>query len=134
MGFFSWKTQDTNQSIANTYSARPTFQIKMMDNKGNVWTEYDYEGYGEFGGKDFYELLDEMNGGSGERDRGIKLAFKNNSGGDHTPEVLYPNLVENSNNWTYNPKGPESCPDQGYFYDDVHVVFYGGEEIYEEDF
>ena len=118
MGFFSWNTQDTNQSIANSYSARRTFRVQMMDNKGNVWTEDNYEGYGEFDGKDFYELLDEMNGGSGDRQSGINLAFKNNGRGDHTEGVLYPNLVENADNWTYDPKGPESCPLQGYFYYD----------------
>ena len=32
----------------------------MLDNKGNVWTEDNYEGYGVFGGKDYYELLAEL--------------------------------------------------------------------------
>ena len=73
MGFFSWMTQDTNRSIANHYSPEPVFTVYMMDDKGNSWREDNYEGYGEFDGKDYYELLDEMNGGSGERDRGIEL-------------------------------------------------------------
>jgi len=33
----------------------------MKDNKGNSWKEDDYKGYGEFGGKNYYELLTEMN-------------------------------------------------------------------------
>jgi hypothetical protein len=33
----------------------------MVDHLGNQWIEDSYEGYGEFGGKDFYELLAEMN-------------------------------------------------------------------------
>ncbi len=41
--------------------------------------ENDYEGYGVFGGKDYYELLDEMNrdtsGARGDRDSGIDIAF-----------------------------------------------------------
>lgn len=57
MGFFSWKTQDTNRSIANSYSNRRTFPVTMTDDKGNKWTENDYEGYGKFGGKDFMNLL-----------------------------------------------------------------------------
>lgn len=131
MGFFSWKTMDTDRSIANSYSNRDTFKVDMVDDKGNIWTETDYEGYGEFGGKDFYELLAEMNGFVSEqyeqgteqytdeaRSYGISLAFKDNGRGDHTFGVKYPNLVENSNGWSYQYWGPESCEDQGYFYSD----------------
>jgi len=39
MGFFSWNTMDTDESIANEHSNRKTFRVQMMDNKGNVWTE-----------------------------------------------------------------------------------------------
>lgn len=39
MGFFSWKTQDTDRSIANNYSKQPTFPVYMTDNKGNRWEE-----------------------------------------------------------------------------------------------
>ncbi len=56
MGFFSWKTMDTDKSISNAYSNRGTFRVQMVDDKGNVWTEDNYEGYGVFGGKDYYEL------------------------------------------------------------------------------
>jgi hypothetical protein len=31
MGFFSWLTQDTNESIANNYSDRETFTVFMRD-------------------------------------------------------------------------------------------------------
>lgn len=82
MGFFSWKTQDTNKSIANSYSERPTFPVYMTDNEGNQWFEEDYEGYGVFGGKDYYELVAEMNdaiGMTGETDKdrsiGIRIAL-----------------------------------------------------------
>lgn len=78
MGFFSWITQDTGKSIANRHSVRPTFPVTMTDNKGNKWHEKNYDGYGEFGGKDYYELIAEMNGkatGDLEADRlaGIRL-------------------------------------------------------------
>ena len=69
MGQFSWITQDTGRSI----SSITPFQVTMTDNKGNKWTENDYEGYGEFGGKDYFSLLSEMNGGNGDRDHGIDL-------------------------------------------------------------
>ncbi len=61
MGFFSFKTNDTRRSIWNKYSDRKTFRVYMTDHLGNQWVEDDYDGYGVFGGKDFYELLAEMN-------------------------------------------------------------------------
>lgn len=117
MGFFSWKTQDTDKSIANAYSNRPTFPVDMIDDKGNVWHEPNYEGYGEFGGKDYYELLSEMNGGPSSRDEGITMAFKDSPHGDN-PDIKFPNLVESASGWTFQPLGPENCPDQGFFYND----------------
>jgi len=143
MGFFSWKTQDTDKSIANEHSNRKTFRVQMMDNKGNVWTEDNYDGYGRFGGKDFYELLAEMNGFVSQmeyeknsweytdvaRNYGIGLAFsKNNGSGVGTDGVFYPNLVEQADGWTYEMRGPDSCDFQGYFYDDED---YTGEDDYE---
>ena len=134
MGFFSWNTMDTDRSIPSQYSNRKTFRVQMMDNKGNVFTEDSYEGYGVFGGKDFYELLAEMNGytskstdvqfleldeyTNGARSYGIGLAFKDNPSGIGTKDVLYPNLVEQVNGWSYNEKGPDNCEYQGYFYED----------------
>ena len=128
MGFFSWKTMDTDKSIANNYSNRDVFRVEMMDNKGNVWTEDNYEGYGIFGGKDYYELLAEMNGVTSDlkgedytdymRGEGISIAFKENGSGDHTKDVLYPNLVEMAKGWRYDPMGPESCEYQGFFFPD----------------
>ena len=128
MGFFSWRTMDTDKSISNNYSSRGAFKVDMLDDKGNVWTEPNYEGYGVFGGKDFYELLAEMNGVTSDlegeaytdymRGEGISIAFKDNGSGDHTFAVKYPNLVEKAKGWTYNYYGPDSCSDQGYFYSD----------------
>jgi hypothetical protein len=138
MGFFSWNTQDTDKSIANQYSNRKTFRVQMMDNKGNVWTEDDYEGYGRFGGKDYYELLAEMNGFTSDktgeeytdeaRGFGIDIAFKGNGSGVGTEGVYYPNLVEQADGWVYEMGGPDSCDFQGYFYDEED---YDGEDDYE---
>jgi len=129
MGFFSWKTMDTDESIANQYSNRKTFRVQMLDNKGNVWTEDNYEGYGKFGGKDFYELLAEMNGFTSDktgdeytdeaRGFGINVAFKDNGSGIATKGVLYPNLIEQADGWFYNESGPDNCEYQGYFYDET---------------
>jgi hypothetical protein len=75
MGFFSWITQDTDRSITNIHSGEGTFPVFMQDNKGGIWTEINYDGYGIFGGKDFYELVAEMNGHIPNRDIGIKIYF-----------------------------------------------------------
>lgn len=107
MGFFSFKTQDTHKSIANQYSIRPTFDVYMMDDKGNVWKESNYDGYGEFGGKDYYELVAEMNGLK-TRYEGIDLACSGK-------KYKSPNLVESSD-WKYVDKNPKDCKFQGYFY------------------
>lgn len=80
MGFFSWITQDTNRSIHNKFTKHKPFTVIMTDNKGNRYVENDYEGYGVFGGKDYYDLTAEMNGmteGTLEEKRnfGITLRF-----------------------------------------------------------
>ena len=46
MGFFSWKTQDEGKTIPNVFSGLATYKVYMIDNKGNMWIEENYEGYG----------------------------------------------------------------------------------------
>lgn len=78
MGCFSWITQDTKRSI----SIINPFTVHMLDDKGNIYTEHDYCGYGLFQGKDFYQLLAEMNNAEGlngdvdnDRSIGIHMFF-----------------------------------------------------------
>jgi hypothetical protein len=98
----------------------------MTDNKGNKWTENDYEGYGEFGGKDFYSLLSEMNGGNGDRDHGIDLWFGKEP-------FLSPNLTEDpTHEWT-NEERPYDCPNQGWVEYDENGNEITDEEDEEED-
>ena len=117
MGFFSWITQDTNRSIANQYSNHKPFTVYMHDDKGNMWKEDNYEGYGEFGGKDYYELVAEMNGEISDRQAGIDIAFENNhiNSSSPSPNIKYPNLTETPN-WTWINQEAEHCNAQGYFY------------------
>jgi hypothetical protein len=110
MGFFSFKTQDTNRSISNVNSIRGAFTVTMSDNNGNRYTEANYHGYGVFGGKDFYELLAEMNGKQ-TREEGIKIAFSGE-------KYVSPNLSE-ALDWKWIDSAPETCEDQGYFYSDI---------------
>jgi hypothetical protein len=110
MGMFSWIAQDTNKPIYVTgYQKRGYEQRKyyMWDNKGNSWKEPDYEGYGIFGGKDYYILLAEMNRTYGEdvtedkkREEGIDIEFSSNKDG-----IVFPNLTETSV-WTWINKQP----------------------------
>jgi len=134
MGFFSWKTQDSHRSITNRYCEyHNTFRVIMCDDKGNQWVEDNYEGYGEFGGKDYYELLAEMNGKK-TREEGLELEFTNNN-----KNVMFPSLSE-CGDYSYNGKAPEYCEFQGYFYPDEDDDDLGGfdyydveDEVYEEE-
>ena len=67
MGFFSWKTQDSNKSISNAYSIRGTFPVYMHGKDGVRFHEFDYQGYGIFDNMDFFVLLATMNGKPADR-------------------------------------------------------------------
>jgi hypothetical protein len=80
----------------------------MVDDNNHVWKEDNYEGYGIFGGKDFYELLAEMNGLS-DRDEGIELFFERKN-------IIHPNLCRHKPlEWVNKPI--KDCDYQGYFYE-----------------
>ena len=118
MGYFSWKTQDTDRSISNSASCYGTFRCVMTDNEGHQWVEENYEGFGVFGGKDYYELLAEMNGKE-TREEGLELAFSKSPDGI-SEGVLYPSLSENGD--YFGGVSPEPCEFQGFFYDDYEDV------------
>ncbi len=113
MGFFSWKTSDTKETIWNRHSSKGATPCKLLGPGRDPIICLDYNGYGDFGDDgdlvDYYAELDRMNGGPGDRDAGIKLAF---SGKDH----LQPRLVSIDCNlsWEEVPDSP-ICPTQGYF-------------------
>lgn len=132
MGQFSWFTQDTNHRIV----ADEPYRVYMSDDKGNHYIEECYEGYGVFGGKDYYELLAEMNGLTLEqfngdndalRDAGIDLAFKDSPSG-RNPNIKHPSLTERG--WYCNGEAPESDPNQGFSDNEIYGD-YEDEEDYE---
>ena len=106
-GQFSWMTQDTEQQIGS--ERQNTIDVYMYDNEGNQYYEKKYDGYGEFGGMDYYALLAKMNGYSDEdlskkgmemRDLGIDLAFKKLKTKAKGGKVLFPALVTDGKyNW-----------------------------------
>jgi|TARA_Y100000310_G_scaffold242701_1_gene246908 hypothetical protein len=116
MGFFSWITQDTNKSINNIHCNKPMFNVTMTNPiNGQKWTESNYDGYGVFGGKDYYKLLAEINGKT-SRDEGLAIAFDTEIELKNKMKIIWPTLTEDRN---AKVKGkPENCPEQGYFYDD----------------
>ena len=106
-GQFSWMTQDTDRQIGS--EKQNTIKVYMYDNEGNQWFEKKYDGYGEFGGMDYYTLLAKMNGYSEEdlskkgmemRDLGIDISFKKLKTKIKGGKVLFPALVEDPKfNW-----------------------------------
>jgi len=58
MGQFSWFTQDDKSQIVDD-EERNVYMVDPRD--GTVYEEKCYEGYGMFGGRDFYELLADIN-------------------------------------------------------------------------
>lgn len=119
MGFFSFITQDTNKSIPNKHSNRKTFPVKMIDNKGNEYVEENYDGYGVFGGKDYFELVAEMNGYTEEDDkRSIGICFDALYPEYTLPEnPIFPMIVTLDYKDGWKDLGyPEDCPQQGFFY------------------
>jgi len=138
-GQFSWMTQDTGQQIGSQDGN--TIPVYMFDDKGKYYYEKDYDGYGVFGGKDYYELLDQMNGGSGDRIRGIDLAFGKEKTGS---EILFPALVTKPDKFNYRTHNftqePESDPNQSWlapeeddFYDQNDEEVFGDMDK-EEDY
>jgi hypothetical protein len=128
-GQFSWMTQDTNQQIGS--QEENMIPVYMFDDKGNYYYESNYDGYGEFGGVDYYELLDKMNGGDGDRSRGIDLAFekiKTNS------EILFPALVAKPREFDYKThdftQQPKNDPNQSW-YMEPEEEDYNGEDDYD---
>lgn len=62
MGFFSWQTADTEESIYNNLSDLGCKTVYLLQPNGQPpIKEDDYEGYGVFGGVDAYEWLARQN-------------------------------------------------------------------------
>ena len=136
-GQFSWFTQDTEQQIGS--ERENTIDVWMYDNQGNSWYEKHYQGYGVFGGMDYYELLAKMNGYSEEdlrkgqemRGLGIDLAFKKLKTKDKGKKVLFPALVADGKyNWKRHDftQEAESDPNQSWYQEPEYDEFYDESE------
>lgn len=122
MGFFSWKTSDTERSICNAYSGRKTFPVFVLIPKefgGGYILEENYEGYGVFGGQDIYALVARWNcpercSGRDEEDRiiGIEIACYD----EDNAKLKYPIKITAKFKEYEKAKPSVNCPNQGYFY------------------
>lgn len=110
MGFFSWKTADTNESIMNIHSGESKPVYLIQPNGEPVVCEPSYNGYGVFGGVDAYEWLAQKNGKGKCREKGIDLAF-------NTPhEIKVPLKFSFNANADYDTMpASKNCPQQGFF-------------------
>lgn len=123
MGFFSWKTSDTDRSISNLYSSRGTFPVYVLIPKefgGGHLVEKRYEGYGEFGGKDIFNLVAEWNAPEEckwKTDEWIRLkGIELYHGNDKKNDLKYPiKITEYKMNYE-DALPSERCEYQGYFY------------------
>jgi len=140
MGFFSFLTQDTDRSIANRHSTRKTFTVYMKDDKGNVYREDNYNGYGCFDGKDFYDLLVEMNWDEFQGTPADKILIKERileardlyfrkihpmteeEQEEFEEGLKWPSLSEDPN-YEWTGMEPPRCIDQGFFYSDPDPEF-----------
>lgn len=116
MGQFSWLAQNTGDAILEA-GARKHFGINqvvvMIDNSGNEWVEKNYQGYGEFGGKDFFVLVAEMNkvkfvDFDQMREAGIDLYYENK-------DAITPNLyLGQKDDYEWVNERPQDDPNQGW--------------------
>jgi hypothetical protein len=115
MGQFSWITSDTKRAISNVRGK--TFPVWMLLPDGTKLLETAYEGYGEFGGRDFYAVVAQLNnpeikGTDAELLRhGISIAFGGEQDGDLG---IQPRFVEDGNlNWE-DVENSAHDPNQGW--------------------
>lgn len=126
MGMFSWVTSDTGESISNVHSERGAKPVWMLAPDGRKWYEPAYEGYGIFGGKDYYELLAELNGKSGRlagieldytpSERKLELVGEGTEGLVGYVGVVRPRLVASAAVRYENVPDSPTCEFQGFFY------------------
>ena len=132
MGFQSWKTSDTDESVSNYDSLRGALPVYFILPDDTVVFEDRYAGYGEFGVYDFYAQVARFSLPEGVtkdmndddlRSAGIELYFAEKD--DPRLRICgclvkdlnlrFPKLAKHKAPWG-SLKDSEMCPDQGFFY------------------
>lgn len=131
MGFFSWRTSDTNRSISNKYSIRGTFPVYLLIPKefqneyGKYIEEKDYEGYGVFGNKDVFSLIAKWNfpekcykdGKLLDDDTIRMIGIENSITYEDNKNLKYPLKIVENKDLSYEEAKPSIyAQDQGFFY------------------
>lgn len=118
MGFHSWKTSDTGDSISNRYSPLGALPVYLITPDNEKIFEPYYEGYGEFDGHDAYALLAKWNcpelcNGDQDHDRQIGLHLKF----DEPEKIKFPLKFARNGELNYEDLEPsDRCEYQGFFY------------------
>jgi len=99
MGFFSWQTADTKQSIMNECTGKERTVYLLQPNGQKPIREDSYDGYGHFGGVDAYEWLAEQNLPK------EKIAKLKKEGGDALRVYAIERLAEFSRIWVWKKTG-----------------------------
>ena len=140
MGQFSWLATDTGEQILNDkYKGFQTVKMVYKDKEGNqqVAVEDDYEGYGVFGGVDYYDAVVWMNSWYKPdytpdelRSKGIDLYFE-----DHLPQPAeYPQLFLGDVPEVVDfRKRPDDDPNQGWSRGEEEEDYEYDDEEFEED-
>lgn len=116
MGFFSWLTSDTKESIRNRYHKRKALPVYLITPENEKIYEPKYEGYGVFGGHDVFVLLARWNApevctGDDVLDRviGLNIYFGDNP-------IEKPLKFSTNKDARYEDLEPaKDCPNQGSF-------------------
>jgi len=138
MGFTSFLTADTGRSISNMYSSKGALPVYM--HRPGVRRVYEpaYEGYAVFAGLNVFEEMARINGVTREsalavwpgRDDALLIAgvYLLSEGEDEVKDLaerlgiakplVFPQFTEGgkAKGLDYTRR-PESCPDQGFFYE-----------------
>lgn len=125
MGFFSWKTADTDESIANIHAEHKntgkTVYLLQPNNQKPI-EQHGYEGFGVFGGVSVFAWLAKMNI-SDLKDK--HLLLDNNVLWEAGLNLLVnePNKIQYPLKFSFSPsavyeqlKPSEKCSFQGFFY------------------
>lgn len=133
MGMFSWLTGDTGRSITNNSAPEGALPVYLILPDDTWLYEEDYEGYGIFGGRDFFGLVWQLNSeekpktakrgesqadldaafDEAHRGKGISLAWSYEDQEPDGESVVLPKFAEKLLPWASLPK-PERCPNQGF--------------------
>ena len=127
MGFFSWVTSDTQESVWNRHTpqgATPCYLLIPPEFGGGFLYEEDYDGYGRFCGQDAYALVakwnkpEECKDSEGEwkpdeeiRSIGINIACYD----EDNASLKYPIKITRHECEYDSVDASNGCPNQGYF-------------------